>query len=205
MNPSLLKSHDWLRPIYGDLSTKIFFHKKNSAFQGDTREITVWVLLRECSNSINFSSSIHIHPQQATVISHSYLRDWFEVTTCSMVLYCVYDLSALTVYWLVHYTITVLCVVCVSQVHAAAVTTDKVLLLNTCHCSSRSTDNLNHKSYMHICMICICMRIVFAKTAFSHFLIPLCTFDKIGSTKICQIGVHIVTTSRKQYFLTEFI
>ena len=90
-----------------------------------------------------------------------------------MVLYCVHDLSTLTAYWLVHHTITVhststLCA------HAA----DKVLLLNTCHSSSESTDNLNHKSCMHICMIHICMRIVFAKIAFSQFWISFCYFNK---------------------------
>ena len=78
------------------------------------------------------------------------------------------------------YSTSTLCVcvcVCASQ-EQAEITADKVLLLNTYHCSSGSTDSLNHKSSMHIHIISIYMRIVFAKIAFSQFLISLCTFDK---------------------------
>ena len=91
--------------------------------------------------------------------------------------------------------------VCVHCKYIHAVTADKVhvLLRVTCHCSSGSTDNLNHKSFMHLCMICFCMRIDFVKIGFFNFQLHCVLLINIGLMKICQIGVHIVTSFQKQY------
>ena len=46
--------------------------------------------------ALQHSTSKNKPIRQVTISSHSYLRDWFEVTTCGIVCYCVYDMPAAT-------------------------------------------------------------------------------------------------------------
>ena len=72
--------------------------------------------------------------------------------------------------------------------------------------SSRSTDNFNHKSCLHLCMICICMSDSFLqKQVFSIFLLYCTVVVKISFIKICQIGAHIVKALWKRYTLCQWI